>query len=139
MPYINRAYYEARFGERELIELTDRAEEGLGMVDDSVFTAAESDAASLIDGYLRARYVVPMLSPTGDVKFHAGSIARYILHRDGKPPEVQSAYDSAIAWLKDVAAGRVTLPADIAAASTERGAVGVAIFNESTNDFAESY
>ncbi len=139
MPYINRAYYEARFGERELIELTDRADEALGVVDDGVFTAAEADASSLIDGYLRSRYTVPMVSPTGDVKFHAGSIVRYVLHRDGKPQEVESAYERAIAWLKDVAAGRVTLPADVASASTERGAVGQTFFNESTNDFAESY
>jgi len=73
-------------------------------------------ASSLADGYLRVQYAVPMTSPSGDLKIRVCHIAAYmILGELGFNPEaapdqiVVKNYDDAIAWLKDVSAGRVVL------------------------------
>jgi phage gp36-like protein len=139
MPYLTQANYIARFGEQELIELTDRESEPTGTVDASVFAAAEADASALIDGYLRSRYTVPIALPTGDLRVHAGSMARAILYRDGQTQAVADDQERAMEWLRDVAAGRVVLDAATATPAITGGTIGEAVFNDARNDFAEVY
>jgi phage gp36-like protein len=139
MPYVSQAQYIARFGEAELVELTDRGSEPTDAVDSAVYNAAAASADGVVDGYLRSRYMVPIAAPTEDLRFHAGAIVRSILYRDQRTETVLTDYDSAIAWLRDVQAGRVVLDSATTAPATNAGSVGVPIFNETPNPFAEAY
>lgn len=70
---------------------------------------AIADADSAIDGYIASRYGAPMPTPPAVVKRLAGDMARYYLHDDHATEAIQKRYDAAIAMLRDVAAGKVTL------------------------------
>jgi phage gp36-like protein len=69
-----------RFGEAELIQLTDR--DGGGAINQAVVAAALTDADALINGYVSARYTVPLSPVPPVITKIAADIARYTLHRD---------------------------------------------------------
>ena len=101
----------AAFGEREIVELTDRT--GSGIADAAVIAAAIARASDEIDGYCRARYAVP-LPPSEQIKGVCCDLARYYLWDDAVDERVQAAYDHAIEWLRRVAAGEIVLEAPTA-------------------------
>lgn len=114
MAYVVKQGMIDRFGERELVQLTDRTNTPPTTIDDAVLEEAMSDAADLIDGYLAKLYKLPLSAVPGVLARMAADIARYYLH--GKSAEkdgaVHRAYQEAMAWLKDVAAGRIQLEAE---------------------------
>lgn len=108
MTYATMADLVARAGEDELIQVTDRNR--VGIYDGEAIEAALRDADNLINGYVRSKYALP-LDPIPDlVRTWATSIARHILHRDGPPDHVVTDYKDALAGLKDVARGIISLP-----------------------------
>ncbi|MCA3312977.1 MAG: DUF1320 domain-containing protein [Roseomonas sp.] len=98
-----------RFGQNEVAQLAPAL---LGQVDTARVQRACSDAGDMVDGYLRPRHTLPLSAvPTILVKLSA-AIARFELHLGGdrQPTEqVRQDRDQAIAFLKDVAAGRADL------------------------------
>ena len=60
MTYVTIDELIARFGQDELLELTDRA--GEGVLDDQIVEAAILDAEAEIDGYISTAATLPMLS-----------------------------------------------------------------------------
>ena len=109
MPYATRTDLERRFGAAELAQLADRDADGVE--DAGVIDAALADADQVINGYVSGRYRVP-LTPVPDlVNRWACDIARYFLHADAVTDLVKARYEVAIAGLKDVARGTVTLQA----------------------------
>lgn len=98
----------ARAGEAEIRQIADRDRDGTP--DPDVIAAALLDADNAIDGYVGARYDLPLPTVPALVKTWAVSIARYILHRNGAPDHVRQDYTDAVAALKDVAGGRIALP-----------------------------
>ena len=70
---------------------------------------AIEDAQSAIDGYLSGRYGTPMATPPAVVKRLACDIGRYYLYDDHATETVQKRYDAAIAFFRDVSAGKVSL------------------------------
>ena len=120
-------------------QLTDRVD--LTTANDAVGQEILDAAHGEINGYLARRYVVPV-DVTADatlaqqLKGVALAIAtkvawenspgRFTLPR--KFTEAMSGYNQAILWLKDVAAGKVILPAVAApAAATAEGASATAV------------
>jgi len=102
-----------RFGEDELIQLTDRTNLPAAAIDADVVAAALSDAENLADSYLAKRYALP-LDPVPEVLTRTtAEIARYFLHgrRTEKDDPVTRDYAQALTWLKDVAKGLVELEA----------------------------
>jgi len=97
-----------RAGEAELRQIADRDRDG--MIDAEVVDAALADADATIDGYVGAKYALPLPSVPSTVRGWAVSIARYTLHRNGAPDHVAQDYKDAIAALKDVSRGLITLP-----------------------------
>lgn len=97
-----------RAGDVELRQIADRDRDGT--VDPEVVAAALDDADNLINGYVAAKYALPLPSVPRIVRTWAVSIARHVLHRNGAPDHVRDDYKDAIAALKDVAAGRIALP-----------------------------
>lgn len=69
-----------------------------------------SDATSLIDGYLSARYSLPLLAVPSIVIGWAADIARYRLWDDHAPEEVRRRYEDALAQLKLLSQGVIGLP-----------------------------
>lgn len=111
MTYARKSDLIERYGERELVQLTDRTRTPPTTVDDVVADRALGDAASLIDGYLGKVYALPLASVPANLTKIQADVARYYLHGKAadKDSAVARAYGEAVAWLKDVAAGRVRL------------------------------
>lgn len=120
-----------RFGNNELVELTDRSQ--LGEIDTAVLDAAIADATADIDMYLAMRYTLP-LSTVPDVLTNlCCNIARYHLHDIGAPEHVKDKYDATIKLLRRIANGEIDL--DVGETSAGAGDVayetGSKVFGES--------
>jgi len=148
MPYITPSDLITRFGAEELAQVADRGTprlvtaelltaaadgidmagwasgdvEAVGAVLASINQAIE-DAQSAIDGYLSGRYGTPMPTPPAVVKRLASDIARYYLHDDRATETIQKRYDAAIAFFRDVSAGKVTLGPEAETAKPTGGTV----------------
>lgn len=101
MPYVTSEAFEQAFGQDELADLLARGHD---------FTKTESGAASLIDGYLASRYTLPLAAVPEMLRAWALDIARFRLWDDQAPEEVRRRYEDALAQLRDLAAGRISLP-----------------------------
>lgn len=113
----------AAFGEDEILALADRDDDGVA--DSTVIASAQSRSQSLIDGYLGGRYGVPVVSPYPVVLIGVDAdIQRYLLYDNEPPDRVKEAYQFAIAWLRDVATGRVVLALPAPATGTAIGSAG---------------
>ena len=148
MPYLTASDLIVRFGAEELAQMADRGtprlvtaellEAAAGGADTSGWGAADAeavdkamasiaqaieDAQSAIDGYLSGRYSTPLATPPASIKRLAGDIARYYLYDDHATETVQKRYDVAIAYLRDVSAGKVTLEAQAQASAPSGGSV----------------
>lgn len=99
-----------RFGEDELLSLTDRL--GLGVIDNTVLTQAINDASALMDGYLASRYQLPLTHAPATLKPLCCNIARYYLYDEQASEQVAKRYDDAVKFLKAVASGDISLGVD---------------------------
>lgn len=110
--YVDRQGMIDRYGETKLVQLTDRGTPKTGVIVDQVLDKALADAAAVIHGYARsAGYAVPF-SPTPDmVPGWEAAIALYSLYRDEAPEKVRKDYETALAQLRDLAAGKISLQA----------------------------
>lgn len=127
MSYATQADMEARFGRDELIARTDR--NATGSVDGAVLDRALADADAEIDGYLAARYALPLPTVPPMLARIACDIARYRLWEDMASDEVRRRYEDARRLLEMMARGTVALglPADLPAASQPHPSMAAAI------------
>lgn len=112
MAYVNSTEMIARFGELEMIQLTDR-DNATGEVDLTVLDAAIADAEAEVDSYISVRYAMPLASVPDIVKSMTADVARYRLYDTEVPEIVEKRYDAALRLLRDVAARRASLDKDI--------------------------
>ena len=112
MSYATRQGMIDRFGEDELIQLTDRATPPLGVIDDTVLDAALNDADAEINGYIQARYPLPLASTPLLLSRIARDIARYYLYDDAVTEAVENRYKEALKTLERIAKGVVHLGLD---------------------------
>lgn len=113
MAYATAADMIARFGQAELIRLSVPEGELDGEVDVAAVTTALSDASSLVDSYVEQRFATPLAAAPASIIAATCHIARHALAlaRNQTPGDaVTRARDEAIAWLKRIAAGEVSLP-----------------------------
>ena len=97
-----------RFGDAEMSALADR--DGDGLPDNSTIDQALADASAEMDGYFRAAgYDVPLASIPSVTSRICCNLARYNLYSDTVPERVQKLHDDAVAWLKAVSAGTVSI------------------------------
>jgi phage gp36-like protein len=99
----------SRFGQAEIVQLTDRATPPAGAIDNAVAQRALTDADAEIDAYIASIYTLPLSSVPPVLSRIACDIARYRLWDDQAPEEVRSRYEDARRLLEAIAAGRVTL------------------------------
>lgn len=110
--YATKADMLSRFGEREVIALTDR--DNLGVVDDAVLDAALAEASSEIEPYLAPRHKMPLASVPKIVIGFACDIARYRLCGSGVTltDDIRDRYKDAIKFFEQVAKGVIGLGLD---------------------------
>ncbi len=112
MSYAEISDIRKQIRESELIGLTDEGD--LGVVDATVADNAIEAASVEIDGYLGGRYTLP-LDPVPDIlKKLCADIAIYNLYSlaDGPPENRETRYKNAIAFLKAVNKGDISLGAN---------------------------
>lgn len=109
MPYCTKQDLIDRFGEDELIQLTDRA--NLGVIDDTVLNQAIADADAEINGYL-ANYSLPLTTVPTVLVRGACDIARYFLYDDAATEQVTKRYEAVLKFLGQVAKGVISLGID---------------------------
>ncbi len=98
-----------RYDEASLIELTARDNDAAYAINDIILDKALSDADSLINAYIAAKYKTPIYPIAPVLVMHACDIAWYKLHRSRYPEEVRKAYDDAISFLNRIASGQIRL------------------------------
>lgn len=101
-----------RFGQTELAQLTDRANGTT--IDAAVLGKALQDSDDEINSHLAVRHTLPLASAPLILKRLACDIARYFLYEDRATEIVTQRYKDALAYLKDVASGKVSLGVDAA-------------------------
>jgi phage gp36-like protein len=96
-----------RYGEERLVQLTDRSM--AEVIDQAVLLRAIADADAEIDGYLAARYRLPLASVPPVLTRIAPDIVFYRLHSDEAPEEVRTRYEDARRLLEGISRGSVGL------------------------------
>lgn len=109
MPYATQADMLVRFGEPELIQLTDRFDAPLGLIDPDVLGQALARADGEIDSYIAARVSLPLATVPARLVDVACDLARYHLYIHAVPEHVETRYQAAVDWLRLVAKGAVML------------------------------
>lgn len=109
MPYCTLLNLKDRFGETELIQLTDQT--NAGAIDPAVLNEAIADADAEINSYLTA-YPLPLATIPANFERMACDITRYYLFGTSVPELVQQRYDNAISYLKLVAKGGINIAPD---------------------------
>ena len=107
MPYIVQGDLETRFGSTELAELTDHINGAV--IDAEVVGRAIADAEAEIDGYLAARYQLPLVSVPPVLARIAADIARYRLWADQAGEVVRKRYEDSVRDLKAISSGSVVI------------------------------
>lgn len=105
----------ARFREAELVQLTDLDNQGaivVGTVDKAI-----ADASAVIDAYLAPRYALPLATVPRVLLNICCDLARAQLYEDAITDQVQKRADAAMALLRDIGKGNVSLGVDQAGAA----------------------
>ena len=108
--YLTADAYVERYGYNETIRLTD--EDKTGQVDKAKIEVALKDATDEADAYIGTRYTTPLLSTPRIVASIVAALTREKLHKTKPTPEVTAAAERARTQLRDIAAGRMTLPVE---------------------------
>lgn len=108
MAYATLADLVARASEREILDVADRDRDGTA--DPEVIAEALTHADNIVNGYVATTYTLPFVVVPDLVRTWAVAIARHKLHFQGPPDYVVADYKDALASLKDVQAGKLTLP-----------------------------
>jgi len=111
MAYCTQSDLVDRFGLEEVTEASDRLQ--VGAIDKGVLSDAIADGDATINGYLRGIYQIPV-EGSPELTRIACDLTRFYLWGIHPPEHVEERYKAAIAYLKDVAKGLVTLDATLA-------------------------
>lgn len=115
MPYATQTNLTERYGSAEIIQLTDRTNTPPTTIDATVVARAIADGDAVIDGYLRARYALPLSAVPELILTVSCSLARYNLHSFVGGAEaredVKEGRKAALSVLKDIASGAIALTA----------------------------
>lgn len=117
MPYASALDMTTRFGEVEMIQVTDHSPDA-DAVDTAVMERALLDADAEINARLQARYTLPLATVPRLLLNVACDIARYRLFDDRATEQVRRRYDDALKLLDKIGRGELSLGLDAAAQAT---------------------
>ncbi len=101
-----------RFGERDLIYLSEREDGPTDVINTAVIEQAINDASDVINGYLAGRYELPLVTVPNLLEQFCCDIARYKLGTNDVPEHVETRYKDAIKFLMSVAKGELSIGVD---------------------------
>jgi phage gp36-like protein len=107
MTYATQQDLVDRFGNDELLQLTDRTNSG--QIDTVAVSRALADADAEINGYLAGRYALPFASAPAILVRLACDIARYQLYGDRVIDPVKQRYQDAQKLMQNLSSGAVQL------------------------------
>lgn len=110
MTYCTLTDLQDRFGEPEILQLSDHA--GAGTLDETTVDQAIADADAEIDSYLAGVFALPLATIPANLTRIACDITRYRLYHEAHPEVVLERYKVAIRYLELVAQGKITLGLD---------------------------
>lgn len=110
MSYTTLQHLIDRYGERLLLQLTDRATPPAGVIDEGVVGRALTDTGAVVDGYLAGRYALPLAETPPLLADLAQAIAIYKLHLFEPDKKIDQDYKDALASLERLAKGVIRLP-----------------------------
>jgi phage gp36-like protein len=122
MPYCTKQNLIDKFGEPELVQLTNPDSVSATTIDDTVLNNKIAAADARINRYITA--YLPLANVPADFEQIACDITRYFLYKDMPTDHVKREYDNAIAYLEKVAAGKIQIAPDtsgVTDATTEAG------------------
>jgi len=109
MAYAAVADLIARFGVRELIQLTDRAEPPTDQVDDAVACIALNAASQIVDSHVSVKYNLPLAQVDPLLVDITCDIARFRLYSTQATELVIERNKQALESLKRIAAGTMKI------------------------------
>ncbi|MGR3981761.1 gp436 family protein [Pseudoalteromonas sp. 1181_04] len=112
MAYATITAMQQRFGERDLIYLSEREDGPVGVINTAVIEQAINDASDVINGYLAGRYELPLVTVPNLLEQFCCDIARYKLGTNDVPEHVETRYKDAIKFLMSVAKGELSIGVD---------------------------
>lgn len=102
----------ARFGETQIIRLSQPEDRTAATVDEEKVNIALADASAVIDGYIRGRYFVPISVPPAEIVRATCILARYDLsdtERSSPTEEMSKGRADVIKWLESISKELVNL------------------------------
>lgn len=125
--YIDKAGMIVRFGEKALIDLTDREKPYTGEIVDAVLDQAIASASSIIDLHVAQQHTLPLASVPAALVEIAAALTFSGLHVTEAPDKVTRAFDASMKTLRQIADGTLGLPIAGSAAPAEAPANTVAV------------
>lgn len=116
-----------RFGPATIIALTDRADVATGEVDLDVLNRAIAEADAMIDGYLAARYALPLAATPPLLTTLSMDITMWRLHLGEPSAKVKADYDAALRSLRDIGTGAIRIPEATGLEPAAPGTSGVVV------------
>lgn len=102
----------ARFGETQILRLSQPEDRTAETVDEEKVNIALADASAVIDGYIRGRYFVPIVAPPAEIVRATCVLARYDLsdtERSSPTEEMSKGRADIIKWLESISKELVNL------------------------------
>ena len=96
-----------RYGQRFLVELSDRGEAPADTIDADLFARVIADADALIDGYLKPVYLLPLEAVPPLLADLAQAIAIYKAHSQQASDKITEDYREAVRTLRDISSGKI--------------------------------
>ncbi|NNG44975.1 DUF1320 domain-containing protein [Pseudoalteromonas sp. NEC-BIFX-2020_002] len=112
MAYATITAMQQRFGERDLIYLSEREDTPADVINTAIIEQAINDASDVINGYLAGRYELPLVTVPNLLEQFCCDIARYKLGTNDVPEHVETRYKDAIKFLMSVAKGELSIGVD---------------------------
>ena len=102
----------SRFGEQDLVLLTERIDSVPGEINQALLSQALIDASAEIDGYIVGRYSLPLVTVPTVLERNCCDIARYFLYGDRAPEQAEKRYQAVVKSLTSVSKGDISLGLD---------------------------
>jgi phage gp36-like protein len=110
MAYATAVDFELAFGHREALQLSNRDNAATAtVVNAAVLEQFLEGASGLIDTYLGAKYVTPVVTPTQPLKQACLDIARYNADNVRVREDVRQRYEDRIRWLEMIVKSQIQL------------------------------
>jgi phage gp36-like protein len=110
MAYATVGDFELAFGTRETLQLSNRDNAATAtVVNAAVLEEFLEGASGLIDTYLGAKYVTPVVTPTQPLKQACLDITRYQIDNVRVREDVRQRYEDRIRWLEMIVKSQIQL------------------------------